>query len=185
MSVTYDSSLPHSYNTVLHTHHTAFNSYSSLPYIEYREDAYLGWTGSAMRDFLLGRRLSRPQSIFTLLLILVGGWGDRSQHPSVKQESVDTHTAERRVRGSNSINYTESVTDLYAHAQTVDTRCSSPIFQAPGYEAIEVLVCTCRNSLGTRLAKSPMVALLNQVQPINPYIKTWHNLVSCPDPTLS
>ena len=102
MSVTYDSSLPHSYNTVLHTHHTAFNSYSSLPYIEYREDAYLGWTGSAMRDFLLGRRLSRPQSIFTLLLILVGGWDDRSQHPSVKQESVDTHTAERRVRGSNS-----------------------------------------------------------------------------------
>ena len=26
-------------------------------------------------------------------------------------------------------------TDLYAHAQTVDTRRSSPIFQAPGYEA--------------------------------------------------
>ena len=25
--------------------------------------------------------------------------------------------------------------DLYAHAQTVDTRRSSPIFQAPGYEA--------------------------------------------------
>ena len=35
-----------------------------------------------------------------------------------------------------SINYTENVTDLYAHAQTVDTRRSSPIFQAPGYEAI-------------------------------------------------
>ena len=34
-----------------------------------------------------------------------------------------------------SINYTENVTDLYAHAQTVDTRCSSPIFQVPGYEA--------------------------------------------------
>ena len=34
-----------------------------------------------------------------------------------------------------SINYTENVTDLYAHAQTVDTRCSSLIFQAPGYEA--------------------------------------------------
>ena len=34
-----------------------------------------------------------------------------------------------------SINYTENVTDLYAHAQTVDTRRSSPIFQAPGYEA--------------------------------------------------
>ena len=25
--------------------------------------------------------------------------------------------------------------DLYAHAQTVDTKRSSPIFQAPGYEA--------------------------------------------------
>ena len=34
-----------------------------------------------------------------------------------------------------SINYAENVTDLYAHAQTVDTRRSSPIFQAPGYEA--------------------------------------------------
>ena len=34
-----------------------------------------------------------------------------------------------------SINYTENVTDLYAHAQTVYTRRSSPIFQAPGYEA--------------------------------------------------
>ena len=34
-----------------------------------------------------------------------------------------------------SVNYTENVTDLYAHAQTVDTRRSSPIFQAPGYEA--------------------------------------------------
>ena len=34
-----------------------------------------------------------------------------------------------------SINYTENVTDLYAHAQTVDTRRSSPIFQVPGYEA--------------------------------------------------
>ena len=34
-----------------------------------------------------------------------------------------------------SINYTENVTDLYAHAQTVDTRRSSLIFQAPGYEA--------------------------------------------------
>ena len=34
-----------------------------------------------------------------------------------------------------SINYTENVMDLYAHAQTVDTRHSSPIFQAPGYEA--------------------------------------------------
>ena len=33
------------------------------------------------------------------------------------------------------VNYTENVTDLYAHAQTVDTRRSSPIFQAPGYEA--------------------------------------------------
>ena len=31
-----------------------------------------------------------------------------------------------------SINYTENVTD---HAQTVDTRRSSPIFQAPWYEA--------------------------------------------------
>ena len=29
----------------------------------------------------------------------------------------------------------ENVTDPYAHAQTVDTRRSSPIFQAPGYEA--------------------------------------------------
>ena len=84
------------------THHRAFNLYSSLLYTEYREDAYLGWTGSAMRDFLLGRRLSRAQSIFSLLLILVGGWGDQSQHPSVKQVSVDTHTAERRVRDSNS-----------------------------------------------------------------------------------
>ena len=34
-----------------------------------------------------------------------------------------------------SIYYTVNVTDLYAHAQTVDTRRSSPIFQAPGYEA--------------------------------------------------
>ena len=34
-----------------------------------------------------------------------------------------------------SINYTENVTDLYAHAQTVDTRRSSLIFQVPGYEA--------------------------------------------------
>ena len=34
-----------------------------------------------------------------------------------------------------SINYTENVTDLYVHAQTVDTRGSSLIFQAPGYEA--------------------------------------------------
>ena len=34
-----------------------------------------------------------------------------------------------------SVNYTENVTDLYAHAQTVDTRRSSPIFQVPGYEA--------------------------------------------------
>ena len=33
------------------------------------------------------------------------------------------------------INYTENVTDLYAHAQTVDTRRSSLIFQAPGYKA--------------------------------------------------
>ena len=45
-----------------------------------------------------------------------------------------------------SINYTENVTDLYAHAQTVDTRRSSPIFQAPGYEAtfvhIRSLTCT-------------------------------------------
>ena len=32
-------------------------------------------------------------------------------------------------------NYTENVTDLYVHVQTVDTRRSSPIFQAPGYEA--------------------------------------------------
>ena len=39
-----------------------------------------------------------------------------------------------------SINYTENVTDLYAHAQTVDTRRSSPIFQAPGYEASSVYV---------------------------------------------
>ena len=29
-------------------------------------------------------------------------------------------------------------TDLYAHAQTVDTRRSSPIFQAPGYEAMSI-----------------------------------------------
>ena len=29
----------------------------------------------------------------------------------------------------------ENVTDLYAHAQTVDTRRSSPIYQALGYEA--------------------------------------------------
>ena len=28
--------------------------------------------------------------------------------------------------------------DLYVHAQTVDTRSSSPIFQAPGYEAKQV-----------------------------------------------
>ena len=34
-----------------------------------------------------------------------------------------------------SINYMENVKDLYAHAQTVDTRRSSPIFQVPGYEA--------------------------------------------------
>ena len=34
-----------------------------------------------------------------------------------------------------SINYTENVMDLYAHAQTVDTRHSSPIFKAPGYKA--------------------------------------------------
>ena len=45
-----------------------------------------------------------------------------------------------------SLNYTENVTDLYAHAQTVDTRRSSPIFQVPGYEAstlafFHVLVC--------------------------------------------
>ena len=33
-----------------------------------------------------------------------------------------------------------NVTDLYAHAQTVDTRRSSPIFQAPGYEATYMLV---------------------------------------------
>ena len=33
-----------------------------------------------------------------------------------------------------SINYTENVTDLYAHARTVDTRHSSLIFQAPGCE---------------------------------------------------
>ena len=32
-------------------------------------------------------------------------------------------------------NYTENVTDLYVHVQTVDIRRSSPIFQAPGYEA--------------------------------------------------
>ena len=32
-------------------------------------------------------------------------------------------------------NYTENVTDLYVHVQTVDTRRSSPIFQVPGYEA--------------------------------------------------
>ena len=43
-----------------------------------------------------------------------------------------------------SINYTENVTDLYAHAQTVDTRRSSPIFQAPGYEATDgVDFCRC------------------------------------------
>ena len=34
-----------------------------------------------------------------------------------------------------SINYMENVTDLYAHVQTVDTRRSSQIFQAPGYKA--------------------------------------------------
>ena len=33
-----------------------------------------------------------------------------------------------------------NVTDLYAHVQTVDTRRSSPIFQAPGYEATYMLV---------------------------------------------
>ena len=42
-----------------------------------------------------------------------------------------------------SINYTESVMDLYAHAQTVDTRRSSPIFQAPGYEAMVRLDVLC------------------------------------------
>ena len=35
-----------------------------------------------------------------------------------------------------SINYTENVTNLYAHAQTVVTRRSSPILQVPGYKAI-------------------------------------------------
>ena len=33
-------------------------------------------------------------------------------------------------------NYTENVMDLYTHAQTMDTRRSSPIFEAPGYEAM-------------------------------------------------
>ena len=48
-----------------------------------------------------------------------------------------------------SINYTENVTDLYEHAQTVDIRRSSPIFQAPGYEANQYTVsfnipsCSC------------------------------------------
>ena len=37
-----------------------------------------------------------------------------------------------------SINYTENVTDLYVHAQTEDTTHSSPISQAPGYEAIKL-----------------------------------------------
>ena len=32
------------------------------------------------------------------------------------------------------INYTENATDLYAHVQTVNTRRSSLIFQAPGYD---------------------------------------------------
>ena len=45
------------------------------------------------------------------------------------------------------INYTENVTDLYAHAQAVDTRRSSPIFQAPGYEATWTLpACHARLS---------------------------------------
>ena len=47
-----------------------------------------------------------------------------------------------------SINYTENVTDLYMHAQAVDTRRSSLNFEAPRYEAMyfttEVLV-QCRN----------------------------------------
>ena len=34
-----------------------------------------------------------------------------------------------------SINHTENVMDLYVYAQTIDTRRSSLIFQAPGYEA--------------------------------------------------
>ena len=54
-----------------------------------------------------------------------------------------------------SIKYTENVTNLYAHAQTVDTRCSSPIFQAPGYEASALLhkwpwkrlLSPCRDSI--------------------------------------
>ena len=36
---------------------------------------------------------------------------------------------------SISLSVSISEPDLYAHAQTVDTRRSSPIFQAPGYEA--------------------------------------------------
>ena len=41
-----------------------------------------------------------------------------------------------------SINYTENVTDLYTHAQTVDTRRSSPILQVPGYEANTCITMT-------------------------------------------
>ena len=56
---------------------------------------------------------------------------------------LQSHLAARRGRTYFSvncllhilINYTENVTDLYAHTQTVDTRHSSPIFQAPGYKA--------------------------------------------------
>ena len=41
----------------------------------------------------------------------------------------------------------ENVTDLYAYVQTVDTRCSFLIFQAPGYEATSYCALCRKDSL--------------------------------------
>ena len=60
-----------------------------------------------------------------------------------------------------SIKYNE--TDFYAHAQIVDTRRSSPIFQAPGYEArwaTFLLSCTNGRRRGSfHLVGTPFLAL--------------------------
>ena len=70
----------------------------------------------------------------------------------------------------------KNVTDLYAHAQTVDTRRSSPIFQAPGYEATGCLVKQAKS----RQSRSKYMTVSKRVFPFS---RQWHQVTPIAPPT--
>ena len=66
--------------------------------------------------------------------------------------------------------------DLYAHAQTMDTRRSSPIFQAPGYEANSPSAETCFDT--ERSACPRAAAFLSRRTYITPSTYVYTSFVS-------